>query len=92
MDNFHPIEYKDKPHEPIPRLPFFDKVAGCMSSLIDAAELLIEHNWWETNLQKIVEITTPIGWAHGFVNYPKVLLRSGDGRVYLQLTGDTTAT
>jgi hypothetical protein len=24
-----------------------------MSSLIDAAALLIEHNWWETNLQKI---------------------------------------
>jgi hypothetical protein len=53
LDNFHPIEYNDKPHEPIPRLPFFDKVAGCMSSLIDAAALLIEHNWWETNLQKI---------------------------------------
>jgi hypothetical protein len=73
LDDFHPIEYKDKPHEPIPRLPFFDKVAGCMSSSIDAAALLIEHNWWETNLQKIVEITTPIGWAHGFVNYPKVM-------------------
>jgi hypothetical protein len=40
-----------------------------MSSSIDAAALLIEHNWWEINLQKIVEITTPIGWAHGFVNY-----------------------
>jgi hypothetical protein len=73
LDDFHPIEYKDKPHEPIPRLPFFDKVAGCMSSSIDAAALLIEHNRWETNLQKIVEITTPIGWAHGFVNYPKVM-------------------
>jgi hypothetical protein len=45
LDDFHPIEYKDKPHEPIPRFPFFDKVAGCMSSLIDAAALLIEHNW-----------------------------------------------
>jgi hypothetical protein len=32
-----------------------------MSSLIDAAALLIEHNQWEMNLQKIVEITTPIG-------------------------------
>jgi hypothetical protein len=62
LDDFHPIEYKDKLHEPIPRLPFFDKVAGCMSLLIDAAALLIEHNQWETNLLKIVEITTPIGW------------------------------
>jgi hypothetical protein len=62
LDDFHPIEYKDKPHEPIPRLPFFDKVAGCMSSLIDAAALLIEHNRWETNLQKIVEITTATHW------------------------------
>jgi hypothetical protein len=43
LDDFHPIEYKDKPHERIPRLPFFDKVAGCMSLLIDAAALLIEH-------------------------------------------------
>jgi hypothetical protein len=41
--------------------------------LIDAAALLIEHNRWETNLQKIVEITTPIGWAHGFINYLKVM-------------------
>jgi hypothetical protein len=62
LDDFHPVEYKDKPHEPIPRLPFFDKVAGCMSSLIDAAALLIEHNRWETNLQKIVEITTATHW------------------------------
>jgi hypothetical protein len=31
LDDFHPIKYKDKPLEPIPRLPFFDKVAGCMS-------------------------------------------------------------
>jgi hypothetical protein len=46
LDDFHPIEYKDKPHEPIPRLPFFDKVAGCMSSSIDAAALLIKHNRW----------------------------------------------
>jgi hypothetical protein len=44
-----------------------------MSLSIDAAALLIEHKQWETNLQKIVEITTPIGWAHGFVNYPKVM-------------------
>jgi hypothetical protein len=35
--------------------------------------VLIEHNRWETNLQKIVKITTPIGWAPGFVNYPKVM-------------------
>jgi hypothetical protein len=35
LDDFHPIEYKDKPHEPIPRLPFFDEVAGCMSSSVD---------------------------------------------------------
>jgi hypothetical protein len=46
LDDFHSIEYKDKLYEPIPRLPFFDKV---------------EHNQWEMNLQKIVEITTPIG-------------------------------
>jgi hypothetical protein len=44
-----------------------------MSLFIDAAALLIEHNRWKTNLQKIVAITTPIGWAHGFVNYPKVM-------------------
>jgi hypothetical protein len=61
LDNFHPIEYKDKPLEPIPRLPFFDKVADCMSLLIDAAAVLIDHYRWERNLQKIVEITTPIG-------------------------------
>jgi hypothetical protein len=64
LDDFHPVEYKDKPLQPIPRLPFFDKVAGCMSSSIDAAAVLIEHHWWERNLQKIVEITTPIGRAH----------------------------
>ena len=73
LDDFHPIEYKDKLLEPIPRLPFFDKVAGCMSSSIDAAAVLIDHYQWERNLQKIVEITTPIGWAHGFVNYLKVM-------------------
>jgi hypothetical protein len=67
LDNFYPIEYKDKPFEPIQRLPFFDKVAGCMSLSFDAAVLLIEHYQWETNLQKIVEITKPIGWAHGFI-------------------------
>ncbi len=55
------------------RLLSFDKVAGCMSLSIDAAAVLIEHYWWERNLQKIVEITTPIGWAHGFVNYLKVM-------------------
>jgi hypothetical protein len=44
-----------------------------MSLSIDATTLLIEHNRWETNLQKIDEITTPIGWAHGFVNFPKVM-------------------
>jgi hypothetical protein len=71
LDDFHPIEYKDKPLEPIPRLQFFDKVAGCMSLLIDAAVVLIDHYWWERNL--IVEITTPIVWPHGFVNYPKVM-------------------
>jgi hypothetical protein len=54
LDDFHPIEYKDKPLEPIPRLPFFDKVAGCMSSSIDAAAVLIDHYQWEGNLQKIV--------------------------------------
>jgi hypothetical protein len=73
LDNFHPIKYKDKPLEPILRLPFFDKVAGCMSLLIDATAVLIDHYQWERNLQKIVEITTPIGWAHRFVNYPKVM-------------------
>jgi hypothetical protein len=41
--------------------------------LIDAAALLIEHNQWEMNLQKIDEITTPIGWIHGFVNFLKVM-------------------
>jgi hypothetical protein len=73
LDNFHPIEYKDKLLEPIPRLPFFDKVAGCMSSSNDAAAVLIDHYQWERNLQKIVEITTPIGWAHGFINNLKVM-------------------
>jgi hypothetical protein len=73
LDDFHPIKYKDKPLEPIPRLPFFDKVAGCMSLSIDTTAVLIEHYQWERNLQKIVEITTPIGWVHGFVNYPKVM-------------------
>jgi hypothetical protein len=73
LDNFHPIKYKDKPLEPIPRLLFFDKVAGCMSLSIDAAVVLIEHYQWERNLQKIVEITTPIGWVHGFLNYLKVM-------------------
>jgi hypothetical protein len=73
LDNFHPNKYNDKPLEPIPRLPFFDKVAGCMSSSIDAAVVLIDHYRWERNLQKIVEITTPIGWAHGFVKYLKVM-------------------
>jgi hypothetical protein len=43
-----------------------------MSSLIDTDAELITHNNWGTNLQKIVEIITPIGWVHGFVNYPKV--------------------
>jgi hypothetical protein len=73
LEDFHPIEYKDKLLEPIPRLVSFDKVAGCMSSSIDAALVIIEHYQWERNLQKIVEITAPIGWAHGFVNYPKVM-------------------
>jgi hypothetical protein len=73
LDDFHPIEYKDKPLQPIPRLPFFDKVAGCMSLPIDSSAVLINHYQWERNLQKIVEITTPIGWVHGFVNYPKVM-------------------
>jgi hypothetical protein len=35
--------------------------------------VLIEHYQWERNLQKIVEITTPIGWVHGFLNYLKVM-------------------
>jgi hypothetical protein len=43
LDNFHPIKYKDKPLEPIPRFPFFDKVACCMSLSIDAAAVLIGH-------------------------------------------------
>jgi hypothetical protein len=73
LHDFHPIEYKDKPLEPIPRLQCFDKVAGCLSLSIDAAALLIEQYRWEMILQKIVEIATPIGWAHGFVNYPKVM-------------------
>jgi hypothetical protein len=54
VDNFHPIKYKDKLLEPIPRLPFFDKVAGGMSLLIDATAVLIDHYQWERNLQKIV--------------------------------------
>ena len=44
-----------------------------MSSSIDATAELITHNNWVVNLQRIVEIVTPIGWAHGFVNYPKVM-------------------
>jgi hypothetical protein len=44
-----------------------------MSLSIDAAAELIDHYQWETNLQEIVEITTPIGWAHGFVHYLKVM-------------------
>jgi hypothetical protein len=73
LDDFHPIAYKEKLLEPIARLPLFDKVTGCMSSLIDATAELITHNNWGTNLQKIVKIVTPIAWAHGFVNYPKVM-------------------
>jgi hypothetical protein len=73
LDDSHSIDYKEKPLEPIARLPFFDKIAGCMSSLIDATAELITHNNWGTNLQRIVEIVTPIGWSHGFVNYPKVM-------------------
>jgi hypothetical protein len=73
LDGFHPIKYKDMPLEPIPRLPFFDKVAGCMSLSIDATVVLIGHYRCERNLHKIVEITTPIGLAHGFVNYQKVM-------------------
>jgi hypothetical protein len=73
LEDFHPIDHKDKLLEPIPRLPFLDKVAGCMSLSIDVATVLIEHYQWERNLQKIFEITTPIGWAHGYVNYPKVM-------------------
>ncbi len=37
LDDSHPIEYKEKPLEPIAMLLFFNKVAGCMSSSIDAA-------------------------------------------------------
>jgi hypothetical protein len=66
-------KHKDKLLKPIPRLPFFDKVAGCISLSIDATVVLIDHYRWDRNLQKIVKITTPIGWAHGFVNYPKVM-------------------
>jgi hypothetical protein len=54
-----------------------------MSLSIDSTAVLIEHYHRERNLQTIVEITTSIGWAHGFVNYPKV---------YLLMTGDTMAT
>jgi hypothetical protein len=73
LDDFHPIKYKDKPLEPIPSLLFFDKITGCLSLSIDAAVVLIDHYQWERNLQKIVKITTPIGWAHVFVNYSKVM-------------------
>jgi hypothetical protein len=74
LDDSHLIEYKDKLLEPIARLLFFDKVAVCMSALIDATAELIIHNNWGTNLQKIVKIVTPIGWVHGLlVNYPKVM-------------------
>jgi hypothetical protein len=62
-----------------------------MSLSIDSAALLIEHNQWETNLQKIVEITTPLGWAHGFVNYLKVM-KKWRWKGLPQLTGDTMAT
>ncbi len=65
LDDSHLIEYKDKLLEPIARLLFFDKVAVCMSALIDATAELIIHNNWGTNLQKIVKIVTPIGWVHG---------------------------
>jgi hypothetical protein len=82
LDDSHLIQYKEKPLEPIARLPFFDKVTGCMSSLIDATAELVTHNNWGTNLQRIVEIITPIGWAHGFVNYPKVM-KSGENMAYL---------
>jgi hypothetical protein len=44
LDDSHPIEYKEKPLEPIARLPFFDKVAGCMSSLIDATAELADNS------------------------------------------------
>jgi hypothetical protein len=47
LDDFHPIEYKDKLLEPIPRLLFYDKIAGCMSSSIDAAVVLIDHYRWK---------------------------------------------
>jgi hypothetical protein len=73
LDDSHLIEYKEKPLEPITMLLFFDKVTGCMSSSIDATAQLITHNNWGANLQRIVEIVTPIGWVHGFVNYPKVM-------------------
>jgi hypothetical protein len=51
--------YDSHPIEYIARLPFFDMVAG--------------HNYWGMNLHRIVEIVTPVGWAYGFVNYPKVM-------------------
>ncbi len=48
--------------------------ASSVSSSIDAAaEELITHNNWGANHQRIIEIVTPFGWAHGFVNYPKVM-------------------
>jgi hypothetical protein len=73
LDDFHPEEFRDQVLKPIARLPCFDKVTGCMSSSIDAAAQVIARNKWETNIQKIVEIITPIGWAHGFINYPMVM-------------------
>jgi hypothetical protein len=38
-----------------------------MRALIDATAELILHKKWGTNLQKIVEIITPIGWVHGLL-------------------------
>jgi hypothetical protein len=67
LDDSHLIEYKDKQLEPIMRLLFVDKVAVCMRALIDATAELILHKKWGTNLQKIVEIITPIGWVHGLL-------------------------
>ncbi len=49
LDDSHLIEYKDKLLELIARLLFFDKVAVCMSALIDATAELIIHNNWGTN-------------------------------------------
>jgi hypothetical protein len=50
LDDSHPIEYKVKPLESIARLPFYDKVAGCMSSLIHATAELITHNSWKRQI------------------------------------------